>query len=1140
MLVSGASAQPPAITVPPLSQALVVAQPASFTVAASGAAPLSYQWKRHGQPIAGATSATFSLPGASLADRGWYHVVVTNAAGSVSSVFNVDVGLANSALVAWPALESPPAQLTALRAISGGTDHFLALKLDGTVLAWGPNNNSGQATVPVGLADVIGVAAGYSHSLALRADGTVAKWGFDTYDAPSPPAGLTGVVAIAAAAGGSHSLALKSDGTVVAWGNNASQQTSVPAGLRDVAAIAAGHDHSLALRADGTVVGWGQASNGAAAVPANLTGVVAIAAGIFHSLALKSDGTVVAWGSNNYGESSPPSGLAGVREIACGHYHSMALKNDGTVVSWGNPTTSEFVVPGGLNNVVSISGGRVNGFALAAPTIPTVQTGPIAQTATVGDYLTLSAAGAGTPPFAYVWKRNGVTLVDGGRFAGATSATLMIDGVTSADAGGYTVDIVNAFGSVTSAVASVTVRVPPTITSRPRSRLATVGQSTSFSIAVSDAGPVTYQWKRNGRTIAGATEATLTLANVSLADRGFYEVRVANAAAAVTSVCWLNVSASPTAGTVVVGWGEANSNVTTIPAGLNGVVAVAAGGSHTLALKADGTVVAWGSNSFGTTAVPAGLSDVVAIAASDYASVALKADGRLVSWGSYSNYTLVLPPSLRGVVAIAARATNFVALKSDGTVFGAGAGSAVPAALTDVVGVAAGDGHVLALRSDGTVTAWGFSGGGSESPLTVPGGLTGVVAVGAGGGHSLALKGDGTVVAWGRNDVSQATVPAGLRDVIAVDGGFVHSAALRADGTVVGWGRDNERQVSDAVRLGGVVAIVGGEYHNFALVAAGAPTFTQPPAGRVANIGETVTLSVRTTGAPLPTLQWRRDGVAISGATGLTLTLANAQAAQAGSYTVAATNAFGTVVSTTAVLTMVPPARVTSRPLSKLVSVGQPASFTVVAPAAVSFRWRRKGDTIVGATSATLSLAAATLDDRGSYDVLVTDAAGGTATSVAHLNVAAANGSVIGWGSNSYGPIDVPATLRDAAAIAASSGSSAALRANGTVVTWGSFSYQVPVGLAGVVAIAAGDNQMLALKGDGTVVAWGTGGYGENVLPAGLANVVAIAAAGYNSIALKADGTVVRWGYDNYGNGSVPNGLTEVVAIAAGRYHGLA
>jgi hypothetical protein len=143
---------------------------------------------------------------------------------------------------------------------------------------------------------VIAIAAGYYHSLALKSDGTVVAWGATgvvDYGQADVPAGLSGVTAIAA--GGSHSLALKSDGTVVAWGAASSGslgdmddgQADVPAGLSGVTAIDAGGFHSLALKSDGTVVAWGYDGFGSTDVPAGLSGVTAVSAGMEFSLAVE-------------------------------------------------------------------------------------------------------------------------------------------------------------------------------------------------------------------------------------------------------------------------------------------------------------------------------------------------------------------------------------------------------------------------------------------------------------------------------------------------------------------------------------------------------------------------------------------------------------------------------------------------------------------------------------------------------------------------------------------------------------------------------------------------------------------------------------------------------------------------------------
>src|SRR6185295_9215493 len=106
------------------------------------------------------------------------------------------------------------------------------------VVAWGQIETDGgpvTATVPAGLNGVIAIAAGADHSLALKSDGTVVAWD-DIYGQITVPGGLSGVVAVAA--GFYYDLALKSDGTVVAWGQNYFGQSTVPGGLNGVVAIA--------------------------------------------------------------------------------------------------------------------------------------------------------------------------------------------------------------------------------------------------------------------------------------------------------------------------------------------------------------------------------------------------------------------------------------------------------------------------------------------------------------------------------------------------------------------------------------------------------------------------------------------------------------------------------------------------------------------------------------------------------------------------------------------------------------------------------------------------------------------------------------------------------------------------------------
>jgi hypothetical protein len=268
--------------------------------------------------------------------------------------------------------------------------------------------------------------------------------------------------------------------------------------------------------------------------------------------------------------------------------------------------------------------------------------------------------------------------------------------------------------------------------------------------------------------------------------------------------------------TSILGWGS-----TQTPTGLTGIVAIAEGGYHSLALTRDGGVIGWGDSN-----PPEGLSNVTAIAAGAGHSLALKVDGTVDGWGN-DDYGQADPPvGLINVVAVAAGGSHSLALKADGTVVGWGddswGQSTPPAGLKGVVAIAAGDYHGLALLSDGTVVGWGFSEQGDPMP---PPGLTGVIAIAAGGYHSLGLKSDGTVVGWGDNDVGQSAPPVGLTGVIGIAAGGDHSFALKSDGTVAAWGNSDSGQSTPPSGIGGMIAITTGSADGLALATSlNAPT----------------------------------------------------------------------------------------------------------------------------------------------------------------------------------------------------------------------------------------------------------------------------------------------------------------------------
>lgn len=117
------------------------------------------------------------------------------------------------------------------------------------LVGWG-DNRFNQASPP-DIRDITQVAAGSHHNVALRSDGTVIAWGSNWTGQADVPEGLTDVVQVAA--GSKHTVALRGDGTVVAWGANLEGQTDVPEGLTGVTQIAAGADFTLALKGGQTV-----------------------------------------------------------------------------------------------------------------------------------------------------------------------------------------------------------------------------------------------------------------------------------------------------------------------------------------------------------------------------------------------------------------------------------------------------------------------------------------------------------------------------------------------------------------------------------------------------------------------------------------------------------------------------------------------------------------------------------------------------------------------------------------------------------------------------------------------------------------------------------------------------------------------
>ena len=173
---------------------------------------------------------------------------------------------------------------------------------------------------------------------------------------------------------------------------------------------------------------------------------------------------------------------------------------------------------------------------------PTITTQPVSATVDLGQTATFTVAASGTDPITYQWRRDGVSI------PGATNASLVLPNVQVGNAGVYSVAVGNSAGAVVSTNATLVVNALPVITGQPRTQVAVVGTSVSFSVTVAGGGNFAYQWRRNGLPIAGANAATLTVSNVSPNDVGNYDVIVSSSLGFVnSSMAQLSLVTTPTA-----------------------------------------------------------------------------------------------------------------------------------------------------------------------------------------------------------------------------------------------------------------------------------------------------------------------------------------------------------------------------------------------------------------------------------------------------------------------------------------------------------------------------------------------------------------------------------------------------------------
>ncbi|WP_281884410.1 immunoglobulin-like domain-containing protein [Paenibacillus sp. YYML68] len=639
-----------------------------------------------------------------------------------------------------------------VKAIAAGSDYLLMLKRDGTLWGIGANyygmlgdGTTAPAEVPVAVAlpqhvSIVSISAGLYHSLALDSSGQVWGWGRgdermgtavddwnDASNVTSPvvvPA-LSGIGAVKVEATQQNSFLLKADGTVWGIGRNSSGElgagdtaehvTAVP--MREaahVSRIAAGSSHTLVMTHTGNVLGAGY----------NVSGVLGI-------------------GETTYEESTPKQALLyGAAELSGLRVEGYELEPQFASNTYSYSITVPFVqdelvvtptMAHPLSATLELKGavGSSSGGPISVP----LQVGPntleLAITAASGKVLTYTLT---------VNRLLGAEVAGLDIRSGNTSFTMnpafrpdifdyevkVPDGVTSIslvpDADAMLELLVELEGGTNLPLASgepITVPIAGTVTSlQVKANLPKEGLSTLYTL----------------RLLSGTKELAAG-SNHMLALQG-------------GRVWTWGSSAYGQLGNGTMGYDVKR----TVPAaiGLTDIVHVAAGGMHSLALKADGTVWTWGKNEYGELG-----------------------NGR--SGGSEAQTAPaqigVGQPQFREITALAAGNNYSAALQNDGTVWYWGrltinaSQSSAPIRLTgidEVKAIAAGHEHLLLLKRDGTLWTVGANEYGqlgigttvaAHAPVQVQlPNNTAVTSIAAAAAHSLALDQSGNVWGWGLYD----------------------------------------------------------------------------------------------------------------------------------------------------------------------------------------------------------------------------------------------------------------------------------------------------------------------------------------------------------------------------------------------------
>ncbi len=599
---------------------------------------------------------------------------------------------------------------------------------------------------------------------------------------------------------------------------------------------------------------------------------------------------------------------------------------------------------------------------------PEIVSQPVGQTVSVGQTATFAVSATSNSPLTYQWRKNGSNI------AGANMASYTTPATTSADDGStFQVIVGNSSQSTSSAVVTLKVESPPSISTQPANQTAAVGQSATFSVTATGSAQLTYQWQKNQVNIAGATSAAYTTLATTLADNGTsFRVVVANSVSSVTSdsaTLTVNsppvISAQPTSQTVNVGQ-TATFSVTASGASplsyqwqknqvdIAGATAATYTTPATIATDSGATFRVMVKNPVSTIT-----SSAATLTVNSPPTISTQPANQTVAAGQTATFSVVATGTApltyqwqKNQVNIpGATAASYTTPATAGTDNGSSFRVVVTNSVTSITSTAA----TLTVNSPPSITTQPVN-------QTVNAGQAATFSVVAAGTAPLTYQ-------WQKNQVN------------------IVGATAAAYTTPATTSADNGASFRVVV-TNSVTSITSSAA---TLTVNSPPSITTQPASQTVNVGQTARFSVLATGTAPLSYQWQKNQVNIAGATAASYTTpATVSTDNGSSFRVVVTNSVTSVTSSAATLTVNSPPSITTQPTNQAVNVGQAATFSVVAAgtAPLTYQWQKNQVNIPGATAASYTTPATVSTDNGSsFRVTVTNPVTSVTSSAATLTV---------------------------------------------------------------------------------------------------------------------------------------------------------